>query len=832
MGNALLDQLRPIFVAEGRERLQAIGAGLLRLEQAPGDAQLVESIRREAHSLKGASASLGLGDLEKVAHAIENAIRGGGAAMARDAIEVVLRALDGADSALSDVAAGGEGAVTQLDELLRALNDAVPTAPPPAAAAPSDDEEVDPDVAALSAHLERLLSPDLPEAERGAEAGSAAARAASVGARSSGEALRIAKRIEENVRSLSSPGPDLPRAAAALAGDLVALRSALRASTAASPAGATSAGDAAQPAPPPGGERAKAGAPSQGGDSSIRVSSRTLESLARQLELVALSGAQGERRAREVIVADQGLDDVLSAFRRVSAEVRRRDARTSAALADAIKRLAGVGSDLRRIARAGLRESEQQRLVATTIRDDIREMRLVPAAMLLEPLRWAVRDVAGRVGKKVELSLGGLEVQIDRRVADELKSPLLHLVRNAVDHGIEAADVRREAGKGPEGRIEVRVEPRGRRVAIVVADDGAGLSAARIRDAAARSGAVARDAAARLTDDEAVRLAFRPGVTTAEQVTAISGRGVGLDVVHETVTRLQGSVDVATTDGKGTKFTLDLPLTLAGTFGILFRLGGDVGAFPAEVVKRVLRVAPGDVTVVAGEPLVRIGDARVPWASLGQALGVSARPEARGNRQPALLLAVGNREMAVAVDEVLGQVQLVVSSLGACASQVPHLVGAAVLDDGRPVAVLNAADLLRRVRPRDSGDATTSRPRILVADDSLTTRAAMKSVLELAGYAVLPVADGAEALEVLRQTPCALVVSDIQMPRLDGIALTKRIRSDPSLAALRVILVTSLDSPKDRALGLEAGADAYVVKQDVERGALLERVRELLPDRS
>jgi two-component system chemotaxis sensor kinase CheA len=303
---------------------------------------------------------------------------------------------------------------------------------------------------------------------------------------------------------------------------------------------------------------------------------------------------------------------------------------------------------------------------------------------------------------------------------------------------------------------------------------------------------------------------------------------VGLDVVLATVSRMGGGVDVRFVAGRSTRFDLELPLTLAATAAILVRVGHDLAALPADAVERVLLLAPGDVGAVAGRPMVRVGDAQLPFAALGPLLGLAAGPLPRGPRL-AVLLALGAQRAALAVDEVLGQQEVVVGTLGERGAAIGHLAGATVLDDGRVVGVLAVPELLRRLAPTLARLAPAQATRVLVADDALTTRSAMKALLELAGYQVSTAADGEEAFHLARALLPALVVSDVQMPRLDGLGLTRRLKADPALRGVPVILVTSLDGAEDRAAGLEAGADGYLVKRDVERGKLLEVVRQLLP---
>jgi two-component system chemotaxis sensor kinase CheA len=443
-----------------------------------------------------------------------------------------------------------------------------------------------------------------------------------------------------------------------------------------------------------------------------------------------------------------------------------------------------------------------------------------------------VREVAGRTGKEVDLVLSGADVRLDRRVVDELRDPLLHLVRNAVDHGLETPEARQASGKPPRGQVRVRVELRGTRVGLVVEDDGRGLDLGAVRAAAVRGGVLSAEAAARLSDPEAAQLVFQPGLSTAAAVTEISGRGVGLDVVRDTANRLQGNVEVSFEPGRGSRFDIDVPVTLSAAAALLFRAGRDVAALPAETVTRVLLLRDEDMGTVAGRATVKVGGVQLPFAPLSVLLGAAAAPQ-EGRLRPALVVAVGGQRVVVGIEEVLGQQELMVSSLGSRLARVPHLAGAAVLDDGRVVGVLAAGELVRRAQPAGAPARPTAlaRTRVLIADDSLTTRSAMKALLEIAGYAVVTAADGEEAFGLLSTGGAQVVVSDVQMPRLDGLELTRRIKADPRLRAVPVILVTSLDAPADRVAGLEAGAEGYLVKREVERGKLLDLVRQLLPSR-
>jgi two-component system chemotaxis sensor kinase CheA len=846
VGRELLERIWPIFSAEGREHLGAISGGVLELEHDPARTDVLDTIRRTAHSLKGSAGSLGLEDLETLAHAVEDSLSTYDPAkgLARAAVQAVLGAVQAIEEALARGDAGGDARIPRLPEFLAALgagSTAACPAPPPAgaAAAVAADEErgsAAPSPAlALLDQLEvacaTLVTPLEPSARRAtAEAAVGAARRL---AELAAPAAELGSRIAEAFVELGAGGPEGARAAARIAGDLVDLRQALERPAPVAPEPAQVA--ATPRAPAPADPDVPAAAPAPGAraaqaEKSIRVLASALDSITGQLEALALAEARHARRARELReveatfrVALRGLERVGQALRLGGVEEARGE------LDPAVERLRGLAGELSRLSRDGLRDAGSQRLTGTVLRDELRAIRMVPASVALEPLRRAVRDVAGRLGKEVDLVLSGDEVRLDRRVVDELRIPLLHLVRNSVDHGLEAPDVRRAAGKGARGELRVRVEPRGTRVAVVVEDDGRGLDVAALRAAAVRKGILTEEAAARLPDAEAARLVFHAGLSTAKAVTEISGRGIGLDVVHDSVARLHGTVEISFQPGRGTRFVLEVPLTLSAETALLFRFGREVAALPADSIEKVLLLEERELGTVAGRAMVKVGGEQIPYAPLAPLVGSAAAGDSRPGLRPALVVGSGAQRVALGIDELIGQQELMVSPLGSRLARVAHLAGAAVLDDGRIVGVLGAAELVRRAQPSVARAAGPAQVRVVVADDSLTTRSAMKALLEIAGYAVIPAADGEEAFQLLGSSGARLVVSDVQMPRLDGLGLARRIKADPRLRATPVVLVTSLDAPEDRAAGLEAGADGYLVKREVERGKLLELVRQLLP---
>ncbi|WP_224245799.1 hybrid sensor histidine kinase/response regulator [Hyalangium gracile] len=858
MDPQVLKSIWPIFSAETREQIQAIGTKVLGLEEEPDgrDPDLLPSLKRLVHSLKGSAASLGLSEIEQVVHAIEDGLAKyrPDDRLPREVVEVTLRGLSSIELALGLGDAGEEPAIDGLESLLAALGHQASgkTKPSPGERFRKDALGV---LEKLEAALIALCSPNVPDREDTVRTAVALARSIKITAEAAQEThiSPLADRMVAGFAKMEQPGDGASIAASDLTGLLVELRGALTPATPEPPAAAPKAPEPPprEPEPEPVPEPTKkaanalraaseaAGAPAaaaeaKGGvDQAVRVSVKTLESLGLQVEhLIAGRALQARRTDALRDLLDNTHDTIVHLERSASQLSLTGGGEALEPLRAGVVNLRGMQKRLVELLKDSTREGEQLNLVAQVVRDDLRDLRMVPALQVLEPLRRTVREVSARLSKQVDLFVVGGDVRLDRRILDALKDPLLHLVRNAIDHGIESPQDRRQAGKSEKGRLWVRVESRGTRVAVIVEDDGGGLSPDRVRATAVKRGLLTADAAAKLTDAQAARLIFQPGFSTRDQVTETSGRGVGLDVVLATAQRLQGAVDVTYTPGQGTRFVVDLPLSLASALGLLVRVGTSIVAVPSDMVQRVFRLAPDAVGTVAGRVMARVDDEQLVFLSLAEAIGLPRLPLAleNGKMQTVMLLTLGKDRVLFAIDEVVGQQEIVVRALGPHLKGVAHLAGAAVLDDGRLVPVLNAPELLRAASPSTrSVTGEIRRPRILVTDDALTTRFAMKSLLEIAGYPVVTASDGEEAWEVLERTPCQLVVSDWQMPRLDGVGLTRRIRAHPTLNRTPVILVTSLDSPEERAEGLEAGADGYIVKREVERGKLLELVRQLLP---
>lgn len=461
--------------------------------------------------------------------------------------------------------------------------------------------------------------------------------------------------------------------------------------------------------------------------------------------------------------------------------------------------------------------------------------RMVPVATITDQLKRTVRDLARSLDKVVEWEVRGGDTELDRGVLHELSDSLIHLVRNAVDHGIEGPDEREAAGKPRQATIRLHAMQLGSEVTIAVTDDGRGIDVDRVRAQAARQGVESGD----LTDEDAMQLVFRSGLSTSPFVTDISGRGVGLDVVRTSVESVRGRIEVRTERGSGTEFRIVVPITLAVLPCLLVEAGNQRFALPLHSVVLVQPEHRATEGHVEGRPAVLIEGRPVPITDLSGLLGL---PAVEGAAYIAVLAAKGQRH-AFRIDVLIGQRDVVVKGMGRLIPRIGVIAGASVEPDGSILVVLDPLGLVERVRQTKgasiaAGAVTPAEhdPRreadVLVVDDALTVRELQRTILERAGFRVRVACDGMEALALLSERRSDIVLTDVQMPRMDGFALTEAIRARPALANVPVLILTSLSSDADRMRGLDAGADGYIVKSAFDEHGLLTAIDRLLGDRS
>ena len=474
-----------------------------------------------------------------------------------------------------------------------------------------------------------------------------------------------------------------------------------------------------------------------------------------------------------------------------------------------------------------------------SLTEELKKVLMLPFQPALEIFPRLVRDLARSSGKEAELIIRGGEIEIDRRVLDEIKDPLVHLVRNCIDHGLELPEERRRRHKPARGRITMAIVPlEGGKVEVTVSDDGAGIDAARVRQAAIKLGLMTPDEAEKAGESDLWNLIFEAGLSTSPIITDISGRGLGLAILREKAEKLEGAYSVETKPGAGTTFRMVLPITMTTLRGTLVRLGPRLFVVPTRNVEQVLRVNRGEIRTVENRATIDLNGRAVALVRLAEVLELpvdSGSGEA-GDRVPVVVLIAAEKRLAFGVDEVLYEQEVLEKPLGGQLSRVRNISGVTILGTGELALILNVADLFKSAvqvsysvrKPAPAELAERAPGAILVVEDSITARTLLKNILEAAGYRVETAVDGLDAFGKLQGGAFDLVVSDVDMPRMNGFDLTEKIRRDRELGETPVVLVTALESREDRERGIEAGADAYIVKSSFEQSNLLETVKRLI----
>ncbi len=464
--------------------------------------------------------------------------------------------------------------------------------------------------------------------------------------------------------------------------------------------------------------------------------------------------------------------------------------------------------------------------------------RMRPFADGVRGLPRMVRDVARSLGKQVRLEVIGESTQVDRDILEKLEPPLGHLVRNAIDHGIGFPEERLAIGKPAEGRVTLEARHSGGMLQIHVSDDGRGIDLEQLREAVLQRNLTNAETAAKLSENELLEFLFLPGFTMKDSVTDISGRGVGLDVVQTMIKQVRGTIRVSTQPRKGVRFQLMLPLSLSVVRALVADIGGEPYAFPLAAIVRTLKLPKNRIDTLEGRQFFVLDGRSVGLISAHQLLQ-SGEPVTSAEDLSVIVVGDGGGIYGLAVDRLLGEHELVVRSLDARLRKVKDITAGALLEDGSPALIVDVADLLRSVeklitnrglnRLRTDGDTKHAIcKRILVIDDSLTVRELERALLSNAGYEVEVAVDGMEGWNTLRTGRYDLVVTDIDMPRMDGIELVALIKRDPHLSAIPVLIVSYKDREEDRQRGLEAGADYYLAKGSFHDESLLQAVADLI----
>ena len=490
-------------------------------------------------------------------------------------------------------------------------------------------------------------------------------------------------------------------------------------------------------------------------------------------------------------------------------------------------------------------DSQHMRVAINNLQEQVFGIRMVSASRIFALLPRLVRMTARKLGKKIDLRILGEETRIDSRIIEEIRDPLIHLVQNAIHHGIEPPEKRKNLGKNPTGTLTIAAAQEGNRILITVRDDGQGIQSERIRDRALKDGLLSHRDIKTVSEQELFELLFHPGFSTSETVDDIAGRGFGLDIVRQHVDRVQGEIDVRSHAGQGAEFVLKLPLTLTIMDALLVKVADEVFAIPTIAVEKTFDITAENIDHLGKTPVIIHDNALLPVVELRRLLSSSAPetpvapPESPDSRNTVIVLQAEERRLGFLVDDLVEEREIVIKHLGPCLRRVRNVAGATTVR-GDVVIILFVRDLIRSAdsllegvtlsapAPRREPHSGRLVPRILLVEDSPNTREVQRMMLEEAGYDVLTAEHGAAALAMLRNAPFDLVITDIEMPEMDGLTLTKTIKRDDALRQIPVIIVSTKSSAADRQNGLNAGAQAYITKGAFDDEAFLKAVDECL----
>jgi len=765
--NEFLIRLLDTFKIEAQEHVNALTSGLIELEKAPTaqrQLEITEGVFREAHSLKGAARAVNMTDIEALCQSLESAF----AALKSQEITV--------STGLFDLLHEG---VDSLAKLLSATE-----------GKPGPSEQ-----AALTSLMERL--------------------------RDAASGIKIVRQ-EPTIGAQGQPLPDTEP---------------LKPDTETSPRGI-------EIPPPPMAE-------------TMRVSTAKLNPILLQAEELFSAKLASGQRVAELEELDSRLATWEKEWRRIYPELQKlrhsldeKGARSDTGrsqLARLIEFLDWNQSHVRQLenklaaaTRAAERDNHSVGLMVDSLLEDTKRLVMVSLSTVLEAFPKMVRDISRDRSKEAELVIRGGEVEIDRRILEEMKDPLIHLVRNCIEHGIEPPVERQQSHKPAKGTVTLAVAQRNSHIEILISDDGAGIDAARIKAAAVRLGTVSEDEAQKMSDSEALSLIFLSGITTSPIITDISGRGLGLAIVREKVDKMGGTVSFETHPGAGTTFRLVLPMTAAAFRGVIARVGEHLFVLPSTNVEQVMMVSKEEIKTVENRQAIELNGQAISLVRLADALELPGQDTASGSKSslPAIVLHADEKRIVFLVDEVVDEREILVKSLGKQLSHVPNVAGATILGTGRLVPVLNVRDLMKSAVQASAGAAKPSvapaekkegkKAAVLVVEDSITARTLLKNILETAGYDIATAIDGVDAFTKVRSGEFDIVVSDVDMPRMNGFDLTAKIRADKKLADLPVVLLTALESREARERGIEVGASAYIIKSRFDQSNLLEVIRRLI----
>jgi len=755
------------FVEEARDRLKALGAVLLRLEQSPGSLDAITAAMREAHSIKGSALMLGFTDISQIAHKLEDLFveaKKNPAIVTPTACDIVFGAVDIISLRVEALARGQLKPVDVGEICDKIATFLVPSLVPGSdPGVPGSDPGTVQERRVVGISEQKLETPSRP----------------------------LAATSDPRTVPGSDPKTAGPMAAAA---------------------------DAAQPEV----------------RQSLRVPVEKLDRLAHLAPEMVVQSLKAFERHTEL----RRLERVLSRLRDRVREARltpdTSDVDRVAQLAEYADALDSVTRRMRDFLVNFSDDRVRLNLISEELRQNVIELTMQPVASVFDSFPRAVRDLARTFKKEIDLTIRGRETELDKKIIEQIAEPLIHLIRNAVDHGIETPENRERIGKPPAGQLVLSAEQQGNRILITLKDDGCGIDLEMLRKVAIQRRIAPANEINRWSREQLLDLIFQPGFSTRSSTTDISGRGVGMDVVKNVVERLGGAVRVQSALDVGTSITLNLPLSLALLRVVLLEAGEELFAMPTAAIRRILHVAAGDIGQLQQGPVAEVDGETIPLTPLSTMLQVPAAPL---TGRPTVIVAEGSDgRFGILVEAVHEEQELVFKELRGPLRSQKTFTGAALLGNGDIVPILDVNALFDLAAHGPSVGVASAIPkkitprvsRVLVVDDSLVAGELQKNILLAAGYESEIASDGVEALDILQHKEWDLVVADVDMPRLTGFELTERIRADEALRDIPVIIVTSRDTVDDRRRGFEVGADAYVLKREFDQTQLLDTVRRLI----
>ena len=803
-----MKKLLAAYKIEADEHLKAMSAGLLELEKSQTSEELrvtIETIFREAHSLKGASRAVEMRDVEAICRSLENVFSAWKRETLNPSVEqfdTFFEALDVANELLTSPEKG-RAAVDDLVDRIDRLAEGAHVKE----SSPKDNLLV----------LREGVSCYPPEDEKPVPKTMEEEKTAGYAPEIMEEEEPVPGTVEDKSLLTQAPKDEEP-----VSRDSIILEKQL-----------------ALP-------------------KTVRVQTAKLDSLLLQAEEMLATKLAASRRAWDIRYSLSMLVQWKKEWTKVYPEVR-----ITKQLLDRNEMLQAGGQDFSRLDRlveflewnlmqinsleeklSSLSTSTEynRRSLGTMVDDLLEDMKkalMLPFSSLLEIFPKLVRDLSRDQGKRVKLVIKGGEIEVDRRIMEELKDPLIHLVRNCIDHGIEKPETRAQHNKPSIGTLTIAIsQVEGNQIQILVTDDGAGIDLSKIKKSAVKNGVISEKEVNRLSKQEALSLIFVSGVSTSPIVTDISGRGLGMAIIREKTEKLGGRVVMDTTPGTGTSFKAFLPITLATFRGVLVKVTDQLFVVPVTNVNQSVRIKPDEIKTVQNRETISLNGRTLPLVRLGDILELPKK-EVAGDLGyiSILVLDFAKKSVAFEVDKIVDEREILVKGLGKQLSRVKNIGGATILGSGLVVPILNVSDLMKSVEKAavafvraDVGveEVELQRKSVLVAEDSITSRMLLKNILEASGYLVKTAVDGQEAYTTLKTEAFDLVVSDVEMPRMDGFELTAKIRSDKKLEETPVVLVTSLDSREDREKGIDVGANAYIVKSSFDQSNLLEVIGRLI----